>query len=60
MSSGEYVSWRQQNSNRIDLIADAQNYEVGDTAEILITSPFQGTTEALITVERGDVLKPSA
>ena len=56
VSSGEYVSWRQQNSNRIDLVADAQNYEVGDTAQILITSPFQGKTEALITVERGDVL----
>ncbi len=57
VSSGEYVSWRQQNSNRIDLIADKKNYSVGDTAEILIASPFQGTAEALITVERGSVLK---
>lgn len=56
VSSSRYVSWRQQNSNRIDLIADQQEYTVGDTAEILITSPFQGTAEALITVERGDVL----
>jgi hypothetical protein len=56
VSSGEYVSWRQQNSNRIDLVADRDDYSVGDTAEILITSPFQGTTEALITVERGQVL----
>ena len=39
-----------------DLVANAQDYEIGDTAEILITSPFQGTTEALVTVERGDVL----
>lgn len=56
VSSGEYVSWRQQNSNRIDLIADQDSYNVGDTAEILITSPFQGTTQALVTIERGDVL----
>ena len=56
VSSREYVSWRQQNSNRIDLIADSDSYSVGDTAEILITSPFQGTSEALVTVERGDVL----
>ncbi len=56
VSSSDYVSWRQQNSNRIDLITDANSYDVGDTAEILITSPFQGTTEALITVERGGVL----
>lgn len=57
VSSRQYVSWRQQNSNRIDLIADGTDYQIGDTAEILITSPFQGTAEALITVERGDVLK---
>lgn len=56
VSSEDYVSWRQQNSNRIDLIADKQDYAVGETAEILITSPFQGITEALVTVERGDVL----
>ncbi|MFN8371986.1 MAG: alpha-2-macroglobulin family protein [Anaerolineae bacterium] len=56
VSSREYVSWRQQNSNRIDLIADNTSYEVGDTAEILITSPFQGTVQAWVTVERGDVL----
>jgi len=52
----EYVSWRQQNSNRVDLIADGTDYAVGDTAEILITSPFQRAVEALVTVERGGVL----
>lgn len=56
VSDTDYVAWRQQNSNRIDLIVDRDSYSVGDTAEILITSPFQGTAEALITVERGDVL----
>jgi hypothetical protein len=56
VSSGNYITWRQQNSNRIDLIADRDEYAVGDTAEILIASPFQGSAEALITVERGDVL----
>ncbi|MCA9914794.1 MAG: hypothetical protein KC496_15680, partial [Anaerolineae bacterium] len=57
VSSREYVSWRQQNSNRIELVSDKEDYTVGETAQILITSPFQGTAEALITVERGDVLK---
>ena len=56
VSGREYVAWRQQNSNRIDLIADRAAYEVGDTAEILITSPFQGAAEALVTVERGGIL----
>ena len=52
----EYVAWRQQNSNRIDLVTDKRDYQIGDTAQILITSPFQGASEALITVERGGVL----
>ncbi|MBK8022100.1 MAG: Ig-like domain-containing protein [Chloroflexi bacterium] len=56
VSSGEYVVWRMQNSNRIDLISDKNEYNIGETAEILIASPFQGTTEALVTVERGDTL----
>ncbi len=56
VSSSSYVSWRQDNSNRIDLIANQEDYSVGDTAEILITSPFQGEATALITVERGAVL----
>lgn len=52
----EYIAWRQQNSNRIDLIVGATQYRVGETAEVLITSPFQGETRALVTVERGDVI----
>ncbi len=57
VSGREYVAWRQQNSNRFDLITDADRYNVGDTAEILIASPFQGDTTALVTVERGDILQ---
>ncbi len=56
VSSEDFISWRQQNSNRIDLVSDQDDYAIGDTAEILIASPFQGSAEALITVERGDVL----
>lgn len=52
----EYISWRQQNSNRIDLVVGSPSYAVGDTAEILITSPFQGESRALVTVERGGIL----
>lgn len=57
VSGRNYVAWRQQNSNRIDLIADKSDYAIGDVAEILIASPFQGAVEALVTVERGGVLK---
>ncbi len=57
VSGSNYVAWRQQNSNTIDLISDSDSYSVGDTAEILIASPFQGETWALVSVERGDILE---
>ncbi|MBN1312748.1 MAG: Ig-like domain-containing protein [Anaerolineae bacterium] len=57
VTSSEYISWRQPNNNRIDLIADKDTYQPGETAEILIASPFQGSdVKALITVERGSIL----
>ena len=56
VSGREYIPWRQQNSNRIDLISNADEYQIGDTAEILIASPFQGAATALITVERSNIL----
>jgi uncharacterized protein YfaS (alpha-2-macroglobulin family) len=53
---GDYVSWRQESNNRIELIADKQEYQVGDVAEILIPSPYSGTIQALVTVERGHLM----
>jgi len=53
----EYISWRQENNNRIDLIADQEEYEIGDVAEILIPSPYTGTVQALVTVERGHIME---
>lgn len=56
-TGSEYISWRQPNNSRIDLIADKETYQPGQTAEILIASPFQGRdVKALITVERGSIL----
>ncbi len=56
VSGSGFINWRQENSNRIQLITDKDEYAVGDTAEILIASPWQGTAYAMITVERGDIL----
>ncbi len=57
VSSSEFIAWRQANNDRIDLIADKDTYRPGETAEILIASPFQGRdVKALVTVERGSVL----
>jgi alpha-2-macroglobulin len=56
VSSREYVSWRQDNDESVDLVPEQTEYSVGDTAKVLITSPYQGTSEALISIERGDII----
>lgn len=55
-ASGEYVMWRVNNNDRIEIKADKTAYKVGDTARILVPSPFSGTVTALLTVERGRIL----
>ncbi len=50
------VSWRRSNDDRISLISDKSDYRVGETAEILIPSPYAGQPWALITVERAGIL----
>jgi uncharacterized protein YfaS (alpha-2-macroglobulin family) len=57
VSGAQYVSWRQEDNNRIELIADKESYRPGETAHILIPSPYQGATKALLTIERGGVLE---
>jgi len=49
------VSWRRENHDRITLISDKSTYQVGETAEILIPSPFTGPHWALVTVERAGI-----
>jgi alpha-2-macroglobulin len=56
VSSTSYVSWRQANDESVDLVPEQTDYSVGDTAKILITSPYQSTSEALISIERGGII----
>ncbi|MCX7681401.1 MAG: alpha-2-macroglobulin, partial [Anaerolineae bacterium] len=56
VSSDEYISWQRENNDRITLISDKSVYLPGETAEILIPSPFSGTYWAWVTVERGKVI----
>jgi len=53
----EYVPWRQESNNRISLVADKREYQVGDVAEILVPSPYSGTVYALVTIERGHIME---
>lgn len=51
---GGWVSWQRNDTDRIDLVADKASYEPGDTARILVKSPYP-EAEALLTVERSGV-----
>jgi uncharacterized protein YfaS (alpha-2-macroglobulin family) len=57
VSGAEYVSWRRENNDRLTLVSDKSSYVPGETAEILIPSPFGGEQWAWVTVERGGVLQ---
>ncbi|MDO8649506.1 MAG: Ig-like domain-containing protein [Candidatus Peregrinibacteria bacterium] len=55
--SSTYVNWPHTNSDRVDVVVDKPEYKVGDTAKILVKSPFQGKgVHALVTVERENVI----
>jgi len=54
VSGREFINWRQENHDRIDLVADKKTYNVGDIAEVLVPAPFAGA-QALVTVERGHI-----
>ncbi|NPA91937.1 MAG: hypothetical protein GXO55_10935, partial [Chloroflexi bacterium] len=50
-----YVAWRRENNNRLFLVADRKTYQVGDTAHVLIPSPYLPPVRALVTLERGTI-----
>lgn len=56
VAGDDYAAWRQENNDRIKLVVDKEEYKVGETAEVLIPSPYQGAVKALVTIERGRVL----
>ena len=57
VTGDEYVSWQRENNDRISLISDKSSYVPGETAQILIPSPFQGEHWALVSIERGGILQ---
>ncbi len=57
VSDRTFVNWGQEDNNRIELVADKKSYAPGDTASILIPSPFQEPVTALLTIERGTILE---
>jgi len=57
VSGYEFINWRRENHDRIDLVTDKKSYDVGDTAQILIPSPYAGPVQALLTIERGHIME---
>jgi alpha-2-macroglobulin len=51
-----FVPWRDETKLRLEIIADRQRYSVGDTATLLIASPFTDV-EGWFTLERERVLE---
>ncbi|MHB1293610.1 MAG: Ig-like domain-containing protein [Anaerolineae bacterium] len=57
VTDDDYVNWRQESNDRIALVANKKSYEPGDTARILVPSPFEGPVQALLTIERGHIFE---
>ena len=57
VGGSEYIAWRQTNDRSFQLVADQTSYKPGDTAQLLIASPFQGDAYALVTIERAHTRK---
>lgn len=55
VTSSDFVNWGQANNDRIELVPDKQEYKVGETAHVLIKSPYQNVY-ALVTHERQNVV----
>jgi hypothetical protein len=56
-TGSDFVPWFRENDDRIGLIANKTNFVPGETADVLIPSPFEGEHYALVTIERGHVLQ---
>lgn len=55
VTGSDYIPWERQDEDMVELIADSSSYRPGDTARILVKSPYE-RANALITVEREFVL----
>ncbi|MBX3166224.1 MAG: Ig-like domain-containing protein [Candidatus Eremiobacteraeota bacterium] len=52
----DYVAWERSEDDIIKLVSDKKSYKPGDTATILVKSPYE-KTRALVTLERDHILE---
>jgi uncharacterized protein YfaS (alpha-2-macroglobulin family) len=55
VSGAEYIPWRMDTGDRIELVSDKKKYAPGETAQILVAAPFE-QSQGLITIERGRII----
>ena len=55
VSGSDYVAWARDDDDIINLVADKESYAPGDTAHIMIQSPFEQAT-SFISIERESVI----
>jgi uncharacterized protein YfaS (alpha-2-macroglobulin family) len=53
-----FISWRSDpREKKMDIVPDKQEYRPGETAKILVQSPFAGPVQAWLTIERGTLIE---
>lgn len=55
VSGLDYIPWRMDTGDRIELVSDKKKYAPGETAQILVAAPFE-QSQGLITIERGRII----
>ena len=56
LGEGTDVGWLMSDASTVDLVPDKKSYEVGQTAKVLVKSPFH-EADALVTVERAGIFR---
>jgi len=57
VAGGDDAHLPRHEQGRIELVPDKRSYRVGERARVLIRSPFLRPAQALLSLERGDVLE---
>lgn len=50
------IHWQQSENHKMELLLDKPSYKVGETAQVLIQSPYQNV-KALLTLERSEIME---
>ncbi|MFC1485216.1 alpha-2-macroglobulin [bacterium] len=55
ISGTDYCAWQRDDDDKIELISDKKKYKPGDTAKILVKSPYE-KANAVVTIEREGII----